>query len=175
MIDTAVQYENAEGKEYAVQLLIRMLCLRAWDVYVPVTYLGAPPVCHFCRQSGHIRATYLVLAKRQCFKCRKLGHTAQFCREEEATFEDALDEYEASKKATDETATANTQRRTQDSHQEKRQLSTPTILDLVEQATTAVILWARYLCRIPQCTMSHIGHNDTKNIAHRYPQCPEHL
>ncbi|GAN11771.1 hypothetical protein MAM1_0922d11363 [Mucor ambiguus] len=120
MIDTAVKHKNAEGKEYEVQPLSRMMYLSAWDVYVPATYRGAPPICHFCRQSGHIRATCTVLAKRQCFKCRKLGHTARFCREEETPFEEALEEYELSTKVQEETITADTQRRTKRGEQEKR-------------------------------------------------------
>ncbi|KAK4512639.1 Vacuolar protein-sorting-associated protein 27 [Mucor velutinosus] len=134
MIDTAVKYKNTEGKEYVVQPMSRMMYLSAWDdVYVPATYRGAPPVCHFCRQSGHIRAACPVLLKRQCFKCRKLGHNATFCNEEETTFEEALDEYESSKKAIEKPNTANAQRRTPENNQEKRHRSTPTIDDVVEQ------------------------------------------
>jgi hypothetical protein len=133
MIDTAVKHKTADDKEYEVQPLSRMMYLSAWDVFVPATYRGAPPVCHFCRQSGHIRAACPVLAKRQCFKCRKLGHTVKFCREEEATFEEALDEYESSKKSQEEATTAEAHRRTQVKQPEKPRRSTPTILEVVEQ------------------------------------------
>ncbi|KAK4519254.1 uncharacterized protein ATC70_009486 [Mucor velutinosus] len=78
--------------------LSRMMYLSAWDIYVPATFREAPPVCHFCRQSGHIRDSCPVLVKRQCFKCRKPGHTAKFCCEEEPTFTEALDEYVAIQK-----------------------------------------------------------------------------
>ncbi|KAK4510019.1 uncharacterized protein ATC70_006188 [Mucor velutinosus] len=133
LIDTTVNYRNAEGKEYDIQPLSRMMYLSAWDVYVPATYRGAPPVCHFCRQSGHIRDACPVLAKRQCFKCRKLGHTARFCREEETTFEDALEEYESSKKANEENNTVETQRRPNDGERKKRRGATHTIHDHVAQ------------------------------------------
>ncbi|KAK4520235.1 Rho-type GTPase activating protein Rga1 [Mucor velutinosus] len=134
MIDTAVKYKNTEGKEYyVVQPMSRMMYLSAWDVYVPSTYRGAPPVCRFCRQSGHIRAACPVLLKRQCFKCRKLGHNAKFCNEEETTFEEALDEYESSKKAIEEPNTVNAQRRTRENNREKRHRFTSTIHDVAEQ------------------------------------------
>ncbi|KAK4522037.1 uncharacterized protein ATC70_004576 [Mucor velutinosus] len=58
---------------------------------------------------------------------------ALFCNEEETTFEEALDEYESSKKAIEEPNTANAQRRTRENNQEKRHRSTPTIHDVVEQ------------------------------------------
>ncbi|CEP14346.1 hypothetical protein [Parasitella parasitica] len=95
MIDTNVNYVDSAGKDVPVQPLNRMLYLPVWDVYVPASYKGAPPACHFCRQVGHKRAVCPSLAKRQCFKCHKLGHTARFCRVEEKSFEEAVNGYEA--------------------------------------------------------------------------------
>ncbi|KAL7326113.1 hypothetical protein PS15p_208501 [Mucor circinelloides] len=97
MIDTTAQYTDDEGNAYEVQPLSQMLYLSAWDVYVPAMYKGAPPVCHFCRQSGQIRAACPTLAKRKCFKCHNLGHTARFYREEEKSFDEALEDYNARK------------------------------------------------------------------------------
>ncbi|KAK4519656.1 ATP-dependent DNA helicase Hrp3 [Mucor velutinosus] len=57
-----------------------------------------------------------------------------FCREEEeTTFEDALEEYESSKKANEENNTAETQRRPNDGEREKRRGATHTIHDHVAQ------------------------------------------
>ncbi|KAL9536796.1 hypothetical protein MBANPS3_012360 [Mucor bainieri] len=96
MIDTSVKYKDAEGHEYMVQPLSRMLYLSAWDVYVPATYCGAPPVC------------------------RKLGHTAKFCKKEaEKSFEDALQEYELTTNTNDrsDSTPATTQRRSDEEDQ----------------------------------------------------------
>ncbi|GAN01830.1 hypothetical protein MAM1_0012c01265 [Mucor ambiguus] len=133
VISVAVKHKNADGQEYEVQPLRCIMYLSAWDVYVPATYRGAPPICHFCRQSGHIRATCPVLAKRQCFKCRKLGHMARFCREEETPFEEALDEYKLSNKAREETKTADTQNRTKRGEYKKRRGAAPAVSDLAKQ------------------------------------------
>ncbi|CEP17055.1 hypothetical protein [Parasitella parasitica] len=43
------------------------------------TFKGAPPVCHFCRHSGHICAKCPELARRRCFGCHKPGHIIKFC------------------------------------------------------------------------------------------------
>ncbi|KAG1077132.1 hypothetical protein G6F42_025050 [Rhizopus arrhizus] len=104
MIDMTVQYTDDadEGKAYYEEfqpLSRRLYHLSAWDVYVPAMYEGAPPVCHFCRQSGHICNACPALAKRKCFKCHDLGHTARFCREEEKFFDESLEDYGATKKS----------------------------------------------------------------------------
>ncbi|KAL7310776.1 hypothetical protein PS15m_010229 [Mucor circinelloides] len=131
MIDTAVKYTDAEGKAYEVQPLSRMLYLSAWDVYVPAMYKGAPPVCHFCRQSGHIRAACPTLAKRKCFKCHNLGHTARFCREEEKSFNEALEDYDARK--TSQAATEPRAAHTHDNDNDPVPGESPTIQDILEQ------------------------------------------
>lgn len=43
--------------------------------------MGAPPVCHFCRRSGHVRAKCPELAKCKCFGCQKQGHMIRVCPE----------------------------------------------------------------------------------------------
>jgi len=59
-----------------------------------------------------------------------MGHTVKFCREEETTFDDALEEYDSSKKAQEEKAAA---QRPTDGQREKRRGATPTVNDIVEQ------------------------------------------
>jgi hypothetical protein len=74
--------------------LTRMLYLREWDVYAPASFKGAAPVCHFCRQSGHVRKNCPDLAKRKCFNCRGFGHTARFCKvRNEQTDAELIEDY----------------------------------------------------------------------------------
>ncbi|KAJ2239598.1 hypothetical protein GGI13_007964, partial [Coemansia sp. RSA 455] len=81
MLDTAEGYQ-VEGEMQAAKPLDRMLYLSEFDCFVAATYKGAPPVCHFCKHSGHIRAKCPELAKRRCFRCQKHGHMLCFCPEE---------------------------------------------------------------------------------------------
>ena len=78
MLDTSVGHQVGEEWQVA-NPLDRMLYLSEFDCFVAATYKGAPPVCHFCRHSGHIRAKCPELAKRRCFKCGKQGHMLRFC------------------------------------------------------------------------------------------------
>lgn len=82
ILDTSVGYLNADGDMVPCESLTRLLYLREWDVYAPASFKGAAPVCHFCRQSGHVRKKCPDLAKRKCFNCRGFGHTARFCKVE---------------------------------------------------------------------------------------------
>lgn len=93
MIDTSVGYKNGAGEMEDPQPLSRNLYLEAWDVYVPASFKGAAPVCHFCRQAGHLRSKCPDLAKRVCFQCRGHGHTARFCKAKEPTEAEELDQY----------------------------------------------------------------------------------
>ncbi|KAI8646660.1 hypothetical protein BD408DRAFT_479867 [Parasitella parasitica] len=70
-----------EGEHRPANPLDRMLYLCELDCFVAATFKGAPPVCHFCRHSGHIRAKCPELAKRRCFGCHKPGHMIRFCPE----------------------------------------------------------------------------------------------
>ncbi|KAG2189597.1 hypothetical protein INT46_008739 [Mucor plumbeus] len=83
MLDTSVGCQVGDEWQQA-KPLDRMLYLREFDCFVAAAYKGAPPVCHFCRQSGHIRAKCPELAKRRCFGCNKHGHMLKFCPEGEA-------------------------------------------------------------------------------------------
>lgn len=87
ILDTSVGYLNSEGDMVQCESLTRMLYLREWDVYAPASFKGAAPVCHFCRQSGHVRKNCPDLAKRMCFNCRGFGHTARFCKVEKGDSE----------------------------------------------------------------------------------------
>lgn len=106
LIDTSVGYTNKEGALCKPEPLTRLLYLEKWDIFVPASYKGAPPVCHFCRQSGHIRKACPVLAKRQCFTCKGFGHTSRFCttdvtkipQNQQTTFEEDISSYETAKK-----------------------------------------------------------------------------
>jgi hypothetical protein len=80
LLDTSVGYKDAEGKLVEAKPLERMLYMCEWDCFAVAAFRGAPPVCHFCRQSGHIRAACPTLAKRKCFACGVAGHTARFCK-----------------------------------------------------------------------------------------------
>lgn len=104
LLDTSVGYTNSEGQVVDAEHLSRQLYLSAWDTYAPASFKNAPPICHFCRLSGHLRADCPQLAKRRCFRCRELGHTARFCnkgkKQEDLSEGDALDRYaEDSRKA----------------------------------------------------------------------------
>jgi hypothetical protein len=79
MVDTSVGYQVEGGEWQKAQPLDRMLYLSEFDCFVAATYKGAPPVCHFCRLSGHVRAQCPELLKRRCFGCGKTGHMLRFC------------------------------------------------------------------------------------------------
>lgn len=81
MLDTSEGFQ-VEGEMQEAKPLDRMLYLGEFDCFVAATYKGAPPVCHFCKHSGHIRAKCPELAKRRCFRCGKQGHMLRFCPEE---------------------------------------------------------------------------------------------
>lgn len=81
IIDTSVGYQVDQQEWQEAKPLDRMLYLSEFDCYVTATYKGAPPVCHFCQHSGHIRAKCPELAKRRCFGCNKHGHMLRFCPE----------------------------------------------------------------------------------------------
>lgn len=83
MLDTSVGHQVGDEWQQA-KPLDRMLYLREFDCHVAAAYKGAPPVCHFCRHSGHIRAKCPELAKRKCFGCDKHGHMLKYCPESEA-------------------------------------------------------------------------------------------
>ncbi|CAO3669087.1 unnamed protein product [Rhizopus stolonifer] len=83
LIDNTDTYEDEERNQVPVKPLSRMLYLQALDNYVSATFRGAPPVCYYCRQAGHIRSKCLILAKKECYRCGTLGHTARVCKEKE--------------------------------------------------------------------------------------------
>jgi hypothetical protein len=58
LIDTSKRslVEDTADVTVKPQPLTRMMYLDAWDIYVPASFKGAPPVCFYCRQSGHISA-----------------------------------------------------------------------------------------------------------------------
>jgi hypothetical protein len=98
LIDTSVGMEGEDGEVVPPQPLTRMLYLSAWDMFAPAQFKNAPPVCHFCRLSGHVRKDCPELAKRTCFSCREKGHTARFCKVKKQavkSFEAELDDYVA--------------------------------------------------------------------------------
>lgn len=80
-----------DGKEY--QPLSKMVYLESWDVLVPASYRGAPPVCYHCRQAGHIRKDCPTLKAIECFRCHMKGHTARFCKKEVASLSEEIDNY----------------------------------------------------------------------------------
>ncbi|GAB5592604.1 hypothetical protein Unana1_07504 [Umbelopsis nana] len=79
------------GKEY--QKLDRMLYVMEWDLHVPASFKGAPPICYHCRQAGHVKATCPSLARIICFHCRQNGHTAKNCKKRVTTFREEMDDY----------------------------------------------------------------------------------
>ncbi|CEP13562.1 hypothetical protein [Parasitella parasitica] len=85
IIDTSVGYQVGQGKWQEAKSLSRMLYLSKFDCFVPATYKGAPPICHFCHQSGHIRSGCPQLVKRRCFGCDQPGHIVRFCPEAKQT------------------------------------------------------------------------------------------
>ncbi|KAI8327637.1 hypothetical protein BC941DRAFT_259914, partial [Chlamydoabsidia padenii] len=64
----------------AVEPLQRMLYMQDWDIYLPATFKGAPPVCYHCRQSRHLKKDCQVLASLKCYGCNGTGHIARHCR-----------------------------------------------------------------------------------------------
>jgi len=82
MLDTSVGYQVEGGEQKEAQPLDRMLYLSEFDCFVAATYKGAPPICHFCRHSGHIRDKCPDLLKRRCYGCGKQGHMLRFCPEQ---------------------------------------------------------------------------------------------
>lgn len=97
LLDTSVGYKNNKGELLEPRPLDRQLYLAAWETFAPANFKNAPPVCHFCRLSGHLRAACPLLAKRRCFGCRELGHTVRFCKAKGKTSKagegEALDSY----------------------------------------------------------------------------------
>lgn len=99
LLDTSVGYTNSDNEVVDAEPLSRQLYLSAWDTYAPSSFKNAPPICHFCRLSGHLRVDCPQLAKRRCFGCRELGHTARFCKsakgkqQEDMSEGEALDQY----------------------------------------------------------------------------------
>jgi hypothetical protein len=80
ILDTSVGFQVGDEWQ-AAKPLDRMIYLSEFDCFVPATYRGAPPVCHFCQHSGHVRAKCPELARRKCFGCNKQGHMIKFCPE----------------------------------------------------------------------------------------------
>jgi hypothetical protein len=95
LLDTSVGYENGEGEVVDAEPLSRQLYLSAWDTYAPASFKNVPPICHFCRLSGHLRVDCPQLAKRRCFGCHQLGHTARFCKSTKGKQQDDLSEGDA--------------------------------------------------------------------------------
>jgi hypothetical protein len=96
LIDTSKRglVEDATDVAIKPQPLTRMMYLDAWDIYVPASFKGAPPVCFYYRQSGHIHAKCPELACRECFQCGKTGHTKRYCMGREESDEGgSLDTY----------------------------------------------------------------------------------
>ncbi|KAG1393671.1 hypothetical protein G6F60_011347 [Rhizopus arrhizus] len=93
MIDVSTASTDDFEDIIPIQPLKRMLYLEAWDIHVPATYKGAPPVCHYCRKSGHVKAKCPVLASHVCYSCGKSGHTRRFCKKKELTEGEELDTY----------------------------------------------------------------------------------
>jgi hypothetical protein len=96
VLDTSVGMKGEDGEVIPPQPLTRMLYMSAWDNFAPAQFKNAPPVCHFCRLSGHVRKDCPELAKRMCFSCRENGHTARFCKAKannNKSFATELEEY----------------------------------------------------------------------------------
>lgn len=81
ILDTSVGYQVGDEETMEAKPLGRLLYLSEFDCFVSAAYKGAPPVCHFCRRSGHIRAKCPELEQRKCFGCQKTGHMVRFCPE----------------------------------------------------------------------------------------------
>ncbi|KAG2179611.1 hypothetical protein INT44_006459 [Umbelopsis vinacea] len=64
-----------------------------WDLHVPASFEGAPPVCIQCRQVGHIKAECPRMTSIRCFQCQKRGHTARKCLNREQSYEKEIDSY----------------------------------------------------------------------------------
>jgi hypothetical protein len=73
--------------------LERRLHLATWDIVVPASFKGAPPICFLCRQSGHIRKNCPRLEHVTCFNCKGKGHYARHCPEPKANEGQQLDDY----------------------------------------------------------------------------------
>jgi hypothetical protein len=99
ILDTSVCHEFGDGIPQQPKPLSRMLYLCLFDCFVPATYKGAPPICHFCHQSGHIRSGCPQLAKRKCFGCDQPGHIVRFCPEGKQALVLNLDEADEETKA----------------------------------------------------------------------------
>ncbi|KAI9309788.1 hypothetical protein BX666DRAFT_2126569 [Dichotomocladium elegans] len=63
-----------------VQPLDRKLFLSEWDTLAPASWKGAPPVCYYCRQAGHVRKDCPALQNLTCYKCHRKGHIRRNCR-----------------------------------------------------------------------------------------------
>lgn len=59
--------------------LERRLYLITWDMIVPASFKGAPPICFLCRQSGHIRKFCPRLEPVTYYNCKGKGHYARHC------------------------------------------------------------------------------------------------
>ena len=92
-VSVLLDLTTVQGTEY--QPLSKMIYLESWDVLVPASYRGAPPVCYHCRQAGHIKKDCPRLKSIECFKCHHKGHTARFCKTEDKSFSDDMEEYVA--------------------------------------------------------------------------------
>ncbi|CEP09607.1 hypothetical protein [Parasitella parasitica] len=79
VIDTSAGYKTMDDEWHESKPLGRILYLSAFDCFVPAVSKGAPTICHFCRQGGHIRSACLELAKRRCFGCNQQDHMLRFC------------------------------------------------------------------------------------------------
>ncbi|KAF7724407.1 hypothetical protein EC973_001071 [Apophysomyces ossiformis] len=91
--EAIVLLDTSPIDEVAWQPLERRLYLDVWDIFVPASFRGAPPICFACCQSGHIRRACPMLANITCFKCQGKGHIARRCRKEPVSDAEALDAY----------------------------------------------------------------------------------
>lgn len=82
LIDNTYTYEDVSGIQVPVKPLSCNLYLSQWDRFVPTTFKGAPPVCYYCRQAGHLRANCPVLANKECYRCSQRGHTVHVRKSE---------------------------------------------------------------------------------------------
>lgn len=109
--EVSVLLDRRTSDQDQYQELQRMLYLEAYDVFVPANFPGAPKICYYCRESGHVRKDCPALQKLQCYRCGKPGHTQRRCRSDIAspksssaspttasqssTFKEDLDQYAA--------------------------------------------------------------------------------